>query len=131
MYGMQPRGVSKLRDLDKNEFISVGAKDFATEMQELHSKNKERLQSSNQEYKRRADQHRREIQFEVGYLVLEHLRKERFPRGMYNKLKMKKIGPCKILRKFEANSYEIELPDGVGISPIITIEDMYPYREDE
>jgi hypothetical protein len=61
-----------------------------------------------------------------------HLRrKERFLRGTYNKLKMKKIGSCNILRKFEANSYEIELPDGVGISPIFNIEDLYPYRPDE
>jgi hypothetical protein len=44
---------------------------------------------------------------------------------------MKKIGPCKIIRKFEANAYEIELPDGVGISPIFNIADLYPYREDE
>jgi hypothetical protein len=43
------------------------------------------------------------------------LRKERFPRGMYNKLNMKKIGPCRILRKFTANAYEIEFPDNVGI----------------
>jgi hypothetical protein len=44
---------------------------------------------------------------------------------------MNKIGPCKILRKFYANSYEIELPDDVGISPILNILDLYPYREDE
>jgi hypothetical protein len=67
----------------------------------------------------------------VGDLVLAHLRKERFPRGKYNKLKMKNIGTCKILRKFEANSYEIKLRDDVGISPIFNVADMYPYREDE
>ena len=44
---------------------------------------------------------------------------------------MKKIGPCKILRKFDANAYEIELPDDVGISPIFNISNMYPYREDD
>jgi hypothetical protein len=131
MDGMKPRGVYELRYLEKSEFISAGVEYFAVEMQELHSKIKERLQNSNQEYKHREDQHRREIQFEVGYLVLEHLRKERFPRGTYNNLKMKKIGSCKILRKFEASAYDIELPYDVGISPIFNIAYMYPYRVEE
>jgi hypothetical protein len=37
MYGMQPRGVSELKDLEKNEFRSASTEDFAAEMQELHS----------------------------------------------------------------------------------------------
>jgi hypothetical protein len=61
------------------------------------------------------DQHRQELQFEVGDLVLAHLRKERFPRGTYKKLKMKKIGPCRAMKKFGENAYEIELPNGIGI----------------
>jgi hypothetical protein len=84
-----------------------------------------------QEYKRRADQHRRQLQFEVGDLVLEHLRKERFLRGMFNKMKMKKIRPCRVLRKFGVNAYEIELPDGIRIYPIFNISDLYPYRTEE
>src|SRR3984957_1803466 len=100
-------------------------------MKELHSQVKERLQNSSQEYKRRADQHRRQLQFEVGDLILAHLRKERFLRGTYNKLKMKKIGPCKVLKKFGENAYEIELPDGIEISPIFNISYLYPYRAEE
>jgi hypothetical protein len=46
----------------------------------------------------------------VGYQVIKHLRKERFPRGTYNKFKLKKIGLCKVLRKFDENAYEIEFP---------------------
>jgi hypothetical protein len=44
---------------------------------------------------------------------------------------MKKIGPCKILRKFDANTYEIELPDGVRILPIFNVSDLYPYMNDD
>jgi hypothetical protein len=100
-------------------------------MQKLHSQIREQLQNSSQDYKRRVYQHRRELQFEVGNQVLAHLKKERLPRGTYNKFKMKKIGPCKILRKFDVNSYEIELPYDVGISCIFNISDLYPYRGDE
>jgi hypothetical protein len=56
------------------------------------------------------------------------LRKERFPRGMYNKLKMKKIRPCRVFKKFGENAYEIEFPEGIEISPIFNILDLYPYR---
>jgi hypothetical protein len=128
---MQPRGVSELKDVEQTEFRSASAEGFAEGMKELHSQIKERLQSSNQEYKRKVDQHMREIQFEVGDIILSHLRKERFPRGTYNKLNMKNIGPCKVIRKFGANAYEIELPDGVGISPIFNITDLYPYKDGE
>jgi hypothetical protein len=89
------------------------------------------LQNSSREYKHREDQHRRQLQFEVGDLILAHLRKERFQRGTYNKMKMKKIRPCKVLKKFGMNAYEVELPDGIKISSIFNILDLYSYKDEE
>ena len=60
-------------------------------------------------------------------MVLAYLKRDIFPKGEYNKLKMKKIRPYKILRKFSANAYELEIPTGVGISLIFNVVDLYPY----
>ena len=84
----------------------------------MKEKVKARLQQSNTNYKAREDSKRREKNYEVGDLVLAYLKREIFPKGEYNKLKMKKIGPCRILKKKSANAYELEMPTRVGISPI-------------
>jgi len=60
---------------------------------------------------------------------LSHLRKEIFPKREYNRLKFKKIGPCRVLRIFFANAYEIELTPGIGISPIFNVVDSYKYEK--
>ena len=46
-----------------------------------------------------------------------HLRKEHFPVGTYNKLKMKKFRPCKIVKRYDSgNAYEVELDVELNIS---------------
>lgn len=104
--------------------------DFSNAMKYLHEQVKIKLEDNSQKYKQQANLKRMEVQFNVGDEVLVHLCKECFLRGAYNKLKQKKIGPCKVLQKFSANSYEIQLPPGIGISPIFNVADMFPYTAD-
>ena len=77
------------------------------------------------------DQKRRHNEFQVGDLIIVYLRKEQFPMGTYNKMKVKKFGPYKILKKHDSgNAYEVEFPDGIHISPIYNIENLTKYHDD-
>ena len=41
------------------------------------------------------------------------------------------MAPCKILKKHDSrNAYEVELPDGIHISPIFNIADLTEYHDD-
>ena len=51
--------------------------------------------------------------------------------GTYNKVKMKKFDPYKILKKHDSeNAYEVKLPDGIHIYPIFNIVDLKKYHDD-
>ena len=51
--------------------------------------------------------------------------------GTYNKLKMKKFGPCKILKKHDSrNAYEVEQTNGIHISPIFNIVNLTEFHDD-
>ena len=89
------------------------------------------MQKRNSKYKQREVIKEREVNFEVADMVLAHLRKETFPKMEYKMLKFKKTRPCRIVKKFLANPYKIELPEGVSISPIFNVEDLYKYKEGE
>ena len=61
---------------------------------------------------------------------MAHLRKEGFPVGTYNKLKMEKFGPCKIVKRHDfGNAYEVELLAELNISPVFNILDLTEYYE--
>ena len=59
-----------------------------------------------------------------------HLQKEHFKIGTYNMLKMKKFGPCKIVKWHDSrNAYEVELPTELNISLVFNILDKTKFYE--
>ena len=73
---------------------------------------------------------RRYKEFKIGDEVMVHLRKKYFSMGTYNKLKMKKFGPCKIMKRHDSgNTYEVELLVELNISPVFNILDLTEYYE--
>ena len=58
-----------------------------------------------------------------------NLKKGRFPVRTYSKMRMKKFGPCKILKFDSGNAYEVELLDDMDISPIFNITNLHNYHE--
>ena len=70
VYGMHPRGVYELIYLGKQEIWIAEGEYFEIVMHELQENIKRRLQESAKKYKQREEFKRKEVNFQVGDLVM-------------------------------------------------------------
>ena len=87
-------------------------------MQQVHQQIKAKLEATNAKYKSAIVLHKK--LFEVGDLVWVLISMDRRPR-QYAKLRQRKYGPCRVLKRINHNAYEIELPSHMSISNIFNV----------
>ncbi|XP_020887735.1 uncharacterized protein LOC110230088 [Arabidopsis lyrata subsp. lyrata] len=131
VYTSVPKHVVDLVKLPRAHGVSVAAKNMAEEILSIKETVKAKLEATRLKNKIAADKHRRIKVFKEGDDVMVFLRKERFPVGTYNKLKPRKYGPFKVLRKINDNAYVVALPESMNISNTINVADIHEYQADE
>nr|CAD1817170.1 unnamed protein product [Ananas comosus var. bracteatus] len=127
-YGLKPQHALDLVPSPLGARVSDDGEAFANHIRRVHEEVKAALKTNNEIYAKAANLHRCFKEFEEGDLVLVHLRKERFPKGTYHKLKSRKFGPCKVLKKISSNAYLIELPPDLQIQPVFNVSDLYSFE---
>ncbi|KAI5330287.1 hypothetical protein L3X38_029685 [Prunus dulcis] len=126
VYGKTPGHYLDLVPISNPTITSKKAEDLVVSMARVHEDVKKKLEESNEKYSEAANAHQRVKIFREG-LVWVYLKKGRFPSGAYDKLKEKKIGPCRILKKINDNAYKIELPSNIRTHPTFDVQDLSEY----
>ena len=77
------------------------------------------------EYKVTTDKKRCPLEFEEGDFVWAILTKDRFPIGEYNKLAARKIRHVEIVKKINANAYQLSCPAISELQMFLTSNILY------
>ena len=86
IYGFHPRGIFELRGLKYGTQGSGYVEDFSQSMREVHESVNETLTENANKLKKKVDASKREVWFQIGDLVMVHLNKKIFPKGIPHKL---------------------------------------------
>ena len=111
-----------------------GANQFVLEFNNNRRVAKDFLILANRRQERGYNKGKRDIEFEVGDLVLidpHALHLLRSVPGLGRKLQMKFDGPFKIQEKYGKNTYRLKLPSSYGIHPVLNSQHLEPYVKDE
>ncbi|GAV90639.1 hypothetical protein CFOL_v3_34046 [Cephalotus follicularis] len=104
VYRFKPQKVLDLVPLPQEARVSEEGEAFVEHVRRIHAEVCASIKTSNDNYEKATDEHQRFKEFSKGDLVMVYLRKERYLKGTYHKMKSRKIGPCKILKKISSNA---------------------------
>ncbi|KAL6271502.1 hypothetical protein ACE6H2_028413 [Prunus campanulata] len=127
-YGLKPQNVLDLVPLPEEMKMSDDGEGLADQVKRVHEEVRSVIKARNESSAAAANQHQRVKDFEEGDMVWVNLKKERFPKGTYHKLKSKMFGPYKVLKKMSSIAYMIELPPDLQISPYFNVFDLYLFE---
>ncbi|KAE8736351.1 cytochrome P450 78A7-like [Hibiscus syriacus] len=103
---------------------------FAKEWQEQHELARACLHKAGKRTKKWADRKRRDVNFEVGDLVLAKL--SGILRNPYHKGLVRRYeGPFKVLKRIGTMAYKLELPSTIKAHPVFHVSLLKPYHQDE
>jgi hypothetical protein len=127
VYGKTPRLAIDLANLPKLPGASIAAEHLAECVKSTHEKVRQHLEKSYAKYKEAADKGRRSKIFREGDFVMVYLNKGHLPTGTSGKLRNKKYGPCKIIKKINDNAYVVDLLENLAISSTFNVVDIFEY----
>jgi len=131
VYGRTLRLAVDLAALPKLPGASVAAEHLAERVKATQEEVCQHLEKSYAKYKAATDKGRRSKIFQEGDLVMVYLRKGRLPTGVSGKLRNKKYGPCKILKKINDNAYVVDLPEDLAVSSTFNVAEIFEYFPQE
>ena len=90
------------------------------------------LEKASKKMKKYADKHRRDLEFQVGDMVMVKLLPQQYKvfRHVHKGLVRRYEGPFPITKKIGRVSYRVELPSKMKIHPVFHVSMLKPYQRD-
>ena len=124
VYGFNPLTPLDLLPMLVNERTSLDGQKKAEMVKKLHESVWQHIENKNEQYETKVNKGRRQVNFELGDWVCEHMKKERFPARRRSKLHPRRDGPFQVLVRINDNAYKLDLLGEYHISATFKAFDL-------